>query len=68
MEFVFTREYSKVFRLVFGGNYDFDAEEEKGTITVTLTPNAERNWRGQTFGVQADLDGLGDELGYICSE
>ena len=38
MEFVFPKEYSKMFRPVFSGEYDFDAKEEKGVITVILTP------------------------------
>jgi hypothetical protein len=39
VEFVFSREYSKMLRPVFSGDYDFDAKEENGVFTFTLTPN-----------------------------
>ena len=38
MEFVFPKEYSKMFRPVFSGEYDFDAKEENGVITIILIP------------------------------
>jgi len=40
MEYMFTKEYSKMLSPVFSGNYDFDAKEENGVITVTLTPTS----------------------------
>ena len=40
MEFIFTKEYSKMLSPVFSGNYGFDAKEESGVITVTLTPTS----------------------------
>ena len=40
MEFIFTKEYSKMLSPVFSGNYDFDAKEENGVIIVTLTPTS----------------------------
>ena len=40
MEFVFSKEYSKMFSPVFSGDYDFDSKEENGVITVTLTPTS----------------------------
>jgi hypothetical protein len=43
MEFMFTKEYSKMFSPVFSGNYDFDAKEENGIITVILTPASKEN-------------------------
>jgi hypothetical protein len=41
MEFIFTKEYSKMLSPVFSGNYDFDAKEENGAITITLTPTSD---------------------------
>lgn len=38
MEFVFPKEYSKMLSPVFSRDYDFDANEENGTITVILKP------------------------------
>jgi len=39
VEFVFPKEYSKMLRPVFSGDYDYDAKEENGVFTFTLTPN-----------------------------
>jgi len=39
VEFVFHKEYSKMLRSVFSGDYDYDAKEENGVFTFTLTPN-----------------------------
>lgn len=39
MEFIFDKEYNKIFNPVFGElRYDFDAKEENGIITFVLTP------------------------------
>ena len=39
VEFVFPKEYSKMLRPAFSGDYDFDVKEENGTFTFTLKPN-----------------------------
>lgn len=38
MEFIFPKEYSKMLRPIFSGDYDYDAKEQNGTFTFTLTP------------------------------
>ena len=39
MEFIFGKEYNKMFNPVFSElYYDFDAKEENGIITFVLTP------------------------------
>lgn len=39
MEFIFDKEYNKIFNPVFSElRYDFDAKEENGIITFVLTP------------------------------
>jgi len=39
VEFMFPKEHSKMLRPIFSGDYDFDAKEENGVFTFTLTPN-----------------------------
>lgn len=42
VEFIFDKEYNKVFNPVFGDvRYDFDAKEENGIITFVLTPRSD---------------------------
>jgi hypothetical protein len=41
-EFVFPNEYSKMLRPIFSAEYDFDAKEENGVITVTFTPDPQK--------------------------
>jgi hypothetical protein len=43
MEFVFPNEYCKMFRPVFSGEFDFDAKEENGIITIILKPASKEN-------------------------
>jgi hypothetical protein len=40
IEFVFSKEYSKMLRPIFTQDYDYDVKEENGTITFILTPKS----------------------------
>lgn len=38
IEFVFPKEYNKILKPVFYGNYNYEAREENGSLTFILTP------------------------------
>ena len=38
IEFVFPKEYNKMLKPVFQGNYNYEAKEENGSLTFILTP------------------------------
>jgi hypothetical protein len=38
VEFVFPKEYNKMLRPIFYGDFDYEAREENGSLTFILTP------------------------------
>jgi hypothetical protein len=38
VEFVFPKEYNRMLRPIFCGNYDYEAHEKNGSLTFILTP------------------------------